>query len=61
MMAEKARLRLFRDNRTLEIILSTSELQSHKRTGRSVPGFDNAIWDGNAKTPLSPELLPFFR
>ena len=43
MMAEKARL--FRDNRALEVILSTSEPQSHKRIGRSVRGFDNAIWE----------------
>ena len=43
MMAEKARL--FHDNRALELILSTSEPRSHKRIGRSIRGFHNAIWE----------------
>ena len=44
MMTEKARL--FHDNRALELImLSTSAPQSHKRIGRSIRGFDNAIWE----------------
>ena len=43
MMAEKARL--FHDNRALELVLRTSEPQSHKRIGRSVWGFDDAIWE----------------
>ena len=43
MMAKIARL--FHDHRALELILSTSEPQSHKRIGRNVRGFDNAIWE----------------
>ena len=59
-MAEKVRLRLFRDNRTLEIILSASELQSYKRTGRSVRGFDNAIWERKRENAVLPGTFAIF-
>ena len=59
MMAEKARR--FHDHRALELILSTSQLQSHKLIGRSVRGFENAIWVVNAKKPFSLGLLSIFR
>ena len=36
---------LFHDNRALGLILSSLEPQSHKRIGRSIRGFDNAIWE----------------
>ena len=42
-MAEKAHL--FHEHRALELILSTSEAQSHKGIKRSVRGFDNAVWE----------------
>ena len=43
MMAKRACL--FHGNRALDLILSTLEPQSHKRIGRSIRGFDNAIWE----------------
>ena len=42
-MAEKARL--FQDRRTGEIIGSSSDSNAHKRIGRGVRNFDNAVWD----------------
>ena len=59
MMAEKARF--FHDHRALKLILSTSEPQSHKRIGRSVRGFDKAIWERQRENAVLAGTLPSFR
>ena len=43
MMAEKARP--FQDRRAEELIMSSPGPSAHKRTGRGVRNFDNAVWD----------------
>ena len=43
MMAEKARL--FQDRRAEELIMSSPDPSAHKRVGRGVRNFDNAVWD----------------
>ena len=43
MMAEKARL--FQDCRAEELIMSSTDPSAHKRIGRGVRSFDNAVWD----------------
>ena len=57
-MAEKARL--FHDHRALEPILSTSEPQSHKRIGRSVRRFNNAIRKRERKHAVLPGTFATF-
>ena len=42
-MAEKARL--FQDPRAEELLMSSPDPRAHKRIGRGVCNFDNAIWD----------------
>ena len=42
-MAEKARL--FHDRRTEELIMSLPDPSAHKRIGRGVRNFHNAVWD----------------
>ena len=42
-MAEKARL--FQDRRAEELIMSSPDPSAHKRIGRGVCNFDNAVWD----------------
>ena len=58
-MAEKARL--FHDNLASELILCSSDPQSHKRIGRSFRGLDDAIKECERETPLSREPSPTFR
>ena len=43
MMAEKARF--FQDHRAEELIMSSPDPSAHKRIGRGVRNFDNAVWD----------------
>ena len=43
MMAEKARL--FQDCRAEELNMSSPDPSTHKRIGRGVRNFDNAVWD----------------
>ena len=43
LMAEKARL--FGDLSSLNIIMKSVDPAEHKRLGRSVSGFDHAVWD----------------
>ena len=43
MMAEKARL--FQDRRVVDLIISSLDPSAHKRIGRGVRNFDNAVWD----------------
>ena len=42
MMAEKAGL--FQDCRTEELTMSSADPNTHKRIGRGVRNFDNAVW-----------------
>ena len=42
-MAEKARL--FQDHLAEEPIMSSPDPSAHKRIGRSVRSFNNAVWD----------------
>ena len=59
MMATKARL--FKDQRAVELIMSSPDPIAHKRIGRGVRSFGSAAWDRekqNAVTPNSRRTPP---
>ena len=49
-MAENPRL--FRDHRAVELIMSSSDPNTHKRVGREVCNFDTPVWDREKKNAL---------
>ena len=50
-MAEKARL--FKDHRAVELVVSSSDPNTHKRVSRGVRNFDTAVWDREKKNAVS--------
>ena len=51
MMAEKAQL--FIDHRAVELIMSSSDSNTHKRVGRGVRNFATAVWDRKKQSAVS--------